>query len=183
MNRKICLLIGILLFFSGCGKDTLEYVDIKADRQNTIETGYVSETVEIKDTVKVHVCGEVQFPGVYTLYSGSRVDEAVKQAGGFTFKADTTSINLAKEINDGEQIYIPSFEEIADETGKDGLININKADVEKLCTIPGIGETRAKQIIEYRKKNGSFQKIEDIMNVAGIKEGTFEKIAPYITVS
>ena len=181
MKRKIYLLIGIVLFCAGCGKDTLEYVDLKAESQSTIETEYVSDIEE--NIVKVHVCGEVQFPGVYTLYSGSRVDEAVKQAGGFTFKADTTGINLAKEIADGEQIYIPPFEENAGETGKNGLVNINKADIEMLCTIPGIGETRAKQIIDYRKKNGSFQKIEDIMNVTGIKEGTFEKIAPYITVS
>ena len=85
-------------------------------------------------------------------------------------------------MSDGEQIDIPSVLE-KEASGTQGLIDINKANEALLCTIPGIGTAKARQIVEYRQKNGEFQKIEDIMKISGIKEGLFEKIAPYITVS
>ena len=107
----------------------------------------------------------------------------VQQAGGFTAEADTEAVNQAKEVFDGEQIYIPSIKEREESENGQGLIDLNKATEAMLCTIPGIGSQRAKQIVEYREKNGKFNKIEDIMKISGIKEGMFEKIAPYITVS
>ena len=107
----------------------------------------------------------------------------VQQAGGFTAEADTEAVNQAKEVFDGEQIYIPSIKEREESENSQGLIDLNKATEAMLCTIPGIGSQRAKLIIDYREKNGRFNKIEDIMKISGIKEGMFEKIAPYITVS
>ena len=154
--------------------DTLQEISV-----SDIETR--SEKSDEK-TVTVHVCGEVYFPGVYTVYQGSRVCDIIKQAGGFTAEADTEAVNQAKEVLDAEQIYIPSLNK-EEESEEQGLININTANEDMLSTIPGIGLQRAKQIVEYRKKNGNFDKIEDIMNISGIKEGMFEKIAPYITVS
>lgn len=182
-NRKIYMFIICMLLCSGCARDSLQYVEENVTQTETgndsaSETAYVQE-----DTITVHICGEVYFPGVYTVYEGSRIYEVVRQAGGFTKDADTEGINQAKKVSDGEQIYIPSVSEKEENLDTDGLIDINKADEAQLCTIPGIGETRAKQIIEYRDRYGSFQTIEDIVNVTGIKEGIFEKIAPYITVS
>ena len=174
--KNILVLLMIMFLCSACAADTLQYVD---DNEETVETNY-----EIPmNIIKVHICGEVYFPGVYSLYSGSRIYEVVQQAGGFTAEADTEAVNQAKEVFDGEQIYIPSITEREEAEDGQGLIDLNKATEAMLCTIPGIGTQRAKQIIEYREKNGRFNKIEDIMKISGIKEGMFEKIAPYITVS
>lgn len=160
-----------------CTADTLQPVE---ENTETTETVVYSDSTGI---MKVHICGEVYFPGVYSLYSGSRIYELVQQAGGFTKEADTEAVNLAKEVFDGEQIYIPSMKEREETENGQGLININTATEAMLCTIPGIGAQRARQIIDYREKNGKFTKIEDIMKISGIKDGMFEKIAPYITVS
>ena len=162
---------------SACATDTLQYVE------ENVETIEENHDISMNSIIKVHICGEVYFPGVYSLYSGSRIYEVVQQAGGFTTEADTEAVNQAKEVFDGEQIYIPSIKEREETEDGQGLIDLNKATEAMLCTIPGIGSQRAKQIIEYREKNGKFNKIEDIMKISGIKEGMFEKIAPYITVS
>ncbi len=184
MKRKIeiYVLVLCLCILTGCEKDTLQYVDTSEKIFEVTEDGVQTENLS-DETITVHVCGAVYFPGVYTVYRGSRVYEVVRQAGGFTAEADTEAINQAKEVTDEEQIYIPSIHEGEEDSDKQSLINLNKADEEELCKIPGIGATRAKQILDYRKKHGDFKTIEDIMNVTGIKEGIFEKIAPYITVS
>lgn len=183
MRIKISLLICLIMLCSGCTEDSLEYVSAESEVSGIKENKDMTEIAECYDYITVHICGEVYFPGVYTVYSGSRVYEVVRQAGGFTEYADTVAVNQAKEVSDGQQIVIPSLYETEDEAGTVGLIDINKATEAVLCTIPGIGTSRAKQIIDYRKKNGDFEKIEDIMKISGIKEGIFEKIAPYITVS
>ncbi len=183
MKVKICLLICMMMLCTGCTDDSLKYVSAESEVYGVKDNQDMPDTPEYYDYITVHICGEVYFPGVYTVYSGSRIYEVVQQAGGFTKYADTVAVNQAKEVSDGQQIFIPSVYETEDDTGLEGLIDINKANEAVLCTIPGIGAARAKQIIDYRKKNGDFEKIEDIMKISGIKEGMFEKIAPYITVS
>ncbi|MCF0141890.1 MAG: helix-hairpin-helix domain-containing protein [Parasporobacterium sp.] len=136
----------------------------------------------------VHVCGSVVNPGVYYLYEGDRVNDAVIMAGGLREDASSESVNLAEAVKDGIQIYIPSREEAAAGNfgpaaqADDGLININTATPEVLTSLPGIGETKAEAIIKYRDSFGPFSSIEEIMNVAGIKESSFEKIKEYIKV-
>ena len=179
MKVRICILLCVCMLCQGCAGDSLQYVGDEVETTDNLEQ---SSDVEYCETITVHICGEVHFPGVYTVYSDSRIYEIVKQAGGFTEYADVEAVNQAKEVSDGEQIYIPSVLD-KDDPVTQGLIDLNKANEATLCTIPGIGAARAKQIIEYREKNGNFQKVEDIMKISGIKEGMFEKIAPYITVS
>lgn len=185
MEKKIgiCILVFCFFMLTGCESDTLQYVETEVEASKVAEEDAIKSESENCYTITVHICGEVYFPGVYTVYRGSRIYEVVKQAGGFTDEADTEAVNQAKEVSDEEQIYIPSIYEREEESNGEELINLNKADEEDLCKIPGIGSTRAKQILDYRTRYGDFQKIEDIMNVTGIKEGIFEKIAPYITVS
>ena len=139
----------------------------------------------------VHITGAVPRPGVYALPEGARVQDVISAAGGFLADADKTGINLARVLEDGEQIDIPFGEgasiviptpgvEVI--TSSSELININTATQAELESLPGIGETTARRIIEYREENGPFARIEDIVDVAGIGDGTFERIKDLITV-
>ena len=141
----------------------------------------------------IYICGAVASPGVYELPAGSRVNDAVTAAGGFSAEADRNYVNLAEPISDGIKIQIPTVQEVstmkpdisdsfAASDQKSGLININRASKEELKTIPGIGDGIATRIIDYRTQNGSFNTVEDIMKVSGIKEKLFSKIKNHITV-
>lgn len=145
-----------------------------------------------EEKIYIHVCGEVVSPGVYELAAGSRTFDAVTAAGGFTELAAGDYLNLAEILQDGEKVVVPDREmlkdpeflsEIQGGTGSDGaLVNLNKADLSQLMTLPGIGEAKAKSIIKYREDIGFFKQIEDIMNISGIKESAFEKLKEYVTV-
>jgi len=140
----------------------------------------------------VYVCGSVKFPGVYQLDPSSRVYEAIDKAGGLTEEAEKSAINLAVPVEDGQMIYVPTVEEaqngdflpdaVANEDVEDGLVNINTAGVDELTTLSGVGKVKAESIIEYRQNNGAFKDIEDIMNVSGIGQGSFDKIKNKIKV-
>ena len=141
----------------------------------------------------VHVCGQVKEPGVYELEPGSRVYQAVEMAGGFGPDAASWYLNLAQEVADGMKIQVPTEEEALAWGNSGGSlsvgqgqtetkVNLNTADEEQLMTLTGIGESRAADIIRYRQEHGPFERIEDIMNVSGIKEGAFQKIKDSITV-
>lgn len=179
--------------------------------QYAAEMTAVEQILPEEQTICVHVCGAVKNPDVYELPAGSRVYEAVKMAGGFTEEADEGYVNQAQALSDGVKLVIPTVgqtqvsaqEELEGrigvvgttetETGAGGIstaaevsagrININTATQEQLCEIPGIGATRAAAIVSYRQEHGGFTKIEDIMNVSGIKEGTYVKIKDSITVN
>ncbi len=131
----------------------------------------------------VYVCGAVVREGVYTLPNGSRAADALEAAGGYAKDALKGSVNLAEKITDGEKLRFPRIGETPEETGEDSpgkasdtRVNINTADLETLKTLPGIGETRAQDILAFREKNGEFSKTEDLMQVPGIKEGTYNKL-------
>ena len=132
---------------------------------------------------------------MYELEPDSRVYQVIDLAGGFTQDAAADQINQAEKVNDGQMIRIDtqeeaqqkkegnlSQEEQSDAAPSDGRVNINTATREELMTIPGIGASKAESIIKYRETNGAFQKIEDIMQITGIKEGVFQKIRESITI-
>ena len=157
--------------------------EVLSEVQNTPVTESSTEPIKIY----VHICGEVNNPGVYELAEGSRIFEAVEAAGGFTEGAAQASLNLAQVISDEEQIVILSQEEAAEKARLEreqaaGIVNLNTASKEQLMTLPGIGESRAEDIIRYRKESGGFQNIEEIMRVPGIKESAYLKIKDSITV-
>ncbi len=170
--------------------DTVEINTSSYENNETTEVADHSTEATSFNVICVHVTGYVHNPGVYQLREGSRVYEAVEIAGGFTDEADTEFLNLASVLQDGQQIHVYSkSESVTAQTtyyssGTDAsgnvLININTASKEQLMTLPGIGESRADSIIDYREENGGFSSIEDIMNVSGIKEAAFKKIKDYI---
>lgn len=137
--------------------------------------------------IYVYVCGAVNSPGVVALPEGSRAEEALKEAGGFREDARTDYVNLAARVTDGEKLYFPTLEETVEAGGTeadagDGLVNINTADEALLCTLPGIGESRARDIVSFREENGPFGDCEDIMKVPGIKSSVYGKIRDKIKI-
>ena len=142
--------------------------------------------------VTVDVKGAVARPGVYTMPPGSRVHEAVQQAGGLTKEADSRSLNGAKKLADGMLIYVPRQGEtppVSAFGGESGAVNegketvnLNLATSEQLQTIPGIGPAKAAAILEYREQKGEFKKVDELTNVSGIGPKTLEKIRSHVTV-
>lgn len=190
MKQKIVLLI---LSFSlvpviGCGapRENLSYVEEQNSEESILLDEKPKEESLDASSVYVSLQGCVNEPGVYIVPKGSRVYEVINLAGGTTDLADMSAINLVDIIQDGMKLYVPKLSTENEENSYNDqysqMVNINTASLNELCTLSGIGETRAKAIIAYREKHGSFNKIEDIKNVSGIKEGTFEKIKDNIRV-
>lgn len=132
----------------------------------------------------VHVCGAVNSPGLKKLPEGSRAFDALEMAEGFSEDADPDAVNLAAPLTDGQQLYFPALgEEENRETGvESGKVNLNTADEKELCTLRGIGTSRAQAILKYRGEKGRFDRIEELLQVPGIKESIFEQICDQITV-
>ena len=134
----------------------------------------------------------MEAPGVYELQADARVFEAIRAAGGVTPEAAPDRVNQAEVVTDGEQIYVPTAGEAqaqglgVGETGAkgtdNGKININTASEEGLMTLTGIGEAKASAILKYREEHGRFERIEELMEIEGIKEGVFGKIKDDITI-
>lgn len=199
MLRKSCIIMMLItvVMFGGCQKEETVFHDISeeeleekgvsGDEDGMEKDGIEKDGIE-KEGIFVHVCGEVVHPGVYELKAGSRVYEAVKAAGGMSENAAQNFLNQAEILEDGQQIYVPSEEEISDTDSENGRtddckVNLNQASKEQLMTLPGVGEAKADAIIRYRSEKGNFRSIEEIMEIEGIKEGVFKKIEDWITVS
>ena len=162
-----------------------------ADLEQVTETA-----VEQKIMIMVDVAGAVVEPSVVELPENSRIFEAIEKAGGLSKEADTTATNLAEILTDGQKIYIPTKQEVKDSqseatssdttnylvTGQSKRININSADSDMLQELSGVGPSTAEKIISYRNENGKFKKIDDIKNVSGIGDKTFEKFKDKITL-
>ncbi len=142
---------------------------------------------------RVDISGQVKQPGVYSLPKGSRLEDVIKLAGGLSPNADTTSINLAKKILDGEKIYIPYIGQIpvhitslsladAPTINSVNPLDINSASKEQFELLPGIGPKIAEAIINYRDEHGTFHSCEELKNVHGIGEAIFNQISGVIIV-
>lgn len=143
----------------------------------------------------VHVIGAVNNPGLYNLPRGSRVQNAIQAAGGLAEGADTANLNLAFLLEDGDQVrvglaardqpsgHLPEPDSLDSEGTLSLLIDINTADQVELESLPGIGPVLAIEILQYRRENGPFTRIEGLQNVSGIGPATFEQLKGLITVS
>ena len=188
-------------------KDEVIEIFTKEEKEEDVVLEELDDVKEENKNNKIYVDikGMVAVPGVYEVDDTYRVNDVINLAGGLLEGADTSTINLAKIVYDEMTIIIYSNEEIrekykeevcvcdcsyivndacinSDDNTENNLVNINTASTDELMNIPGIGEAKANEIINYREVNGNFKSIEDIMNVPGIGESLFEKIKVYITV-
>lgn len=191
MKKYIKLSFVVVLFVvSGLiySCNTPVFEDSKKIQEEYVVIETMAQTAtEAAGMIYVYICGEVMEPGVYEMKAGSRLYELVEAAGGFTDRAAADSLNLAGELSDTQMITVWSVDDMvtSDVTQlvcDDGLVNINTADINKLTSLPGIGDVRAQDIISYREENGSFSTPEDIMKVPGIKTSVYEKIKDLIKV-
>ncbi|MGG1686308.1 helix-hairpin-helix domain-containing protein [Pseudalkalibacillus sp. NRS-1564] len=158
--------------------------------QETKET-VVEKPDEVVSVVLVDVKGAVVAPGVYEINSNGRVKDVIKKAGGFLEDADQVQLNLASKVVDEMVIYVPIVGEVTSSSVssvsekpsvESQLVSINSADLNELQKLPGIGPAKAEAIVQFREDNGSFTAIEELMNISGIGEKTFEKLKDLITV-
>ncbi|OTN76623.1 hypothetical protein A5886_001701 [Enterococcus sp. 8G7_MSG3316] len=175
------------------------FVQAQAEPSHLTEPVFVSETVESEvfasdgREIVVDIKGEVRIPGIYHLPEGARLYELIQKAGGVTDTALETAVNLAQILQDQQMIVIPHEDEA--ETSADvhngqsdlgeaanPLIDLNQADLTQLQTLPGIGAKKAEAIIQYREEHGFFKVIDDLTNVTGIGDKTFESLKELITV-
>ena len=181
-----------LLLACGAVRENSDKVMLLEKQEASDESAFL--TVESRtgeedeaQAVFVHICGEVAYPGVYEVPKESRLCDVLLLAGGFTEAAAMDSVNLAGQVSDGMQVVIPSIQEVRQAAAekareRDGLLNLNTATKTELCTLSGIGESRAAAIIAYREAHGGFSAVEEIMQVEGIKSGTYEKLKDRIYV-
>ena len=132
----------------------------------------------------VHVVGEVQSPGMYQLPIGARLVDAVFAAGGLTEEADNASVNLARELTDGEQIIVFSISQEGEAAGttSSGQVSLNRAGDKELEELPGIGPALAARIIAWREANGGFKSVQDLLKVSGIGESLLSGVIDLVTL-
>lgn len=220
-NRRFLLVwIMIVICLTGCSgigrqqdagnESALEEVELSEDGKSEVAGQKEQAKTEDEDEkassgeICVYVCGQVKHPGVYCLDADSRICDAIRLAGGLTGKAAAISVNQAEKMQDGQQIYIPSKKEAAnnngasgktegtadggnssgstDTQGTSGKVNINTAGKEELMTLTGIGEARAQAIIKYRETKGRFGSKEQLKEVEGIKDGIYGKLEDRIEI-
>ena len=167
-----------------------EVTAVSKDSTDEKEDKNQKEEVVDQDLITVDVKGAVKSPGIYDLPVGSRINDAVQKAGGLTDNADSKSINLAQKISDEALVYVPTKEEVANQesysnaTGnkESKKVNLNKASLEELKQVKGLGAKRAQDIIDHRESNGKFKSVDELKKVSGIGAKTIEKLKEYVTV-
>ena len=174
-------------------KETNLQAEVAAVSKDSVSENEVKKEEPVEqDLITVDVKGAVKAPGIYDLPVGSRVNDAVQKAGGLTEQADSKSINLAQKVSDEALVYVPTKgEEVANQqtnsgapssTSKDKKVNLNKASLEELKQVKGLGGKRAQDIIDHRESNGKFKSVDELKKVSGIGAKTIEKLKDYVTV-
>ena len=192
ISIAVIIFIFLVTSYIVSGKDKLNknsnqeiFVDTKATEDQ--------EEIQLNDKktdIVVEIKGEIKLPNIYQLKQDSIINDLIEKAGGLTELADTSKINRAEKLTDHQCIVIPNKNDAqaaqissSQSTGSQSkLININTATESELDSLPGIGPSRAKDIIKYRETNGGFKSIEEIKNIKGIGQSSFEKLKDLITI-
>lgn len=198
----VCLVAGIAAFRFVQSADERTFSIEESSSSSSGSAQSSEEESAAPATVIVYVSGAVAAPGLVELPEGARVGDAVTAAGGFGDTADPSALNLARVVEDGEQVDVPTIDEqsTAEATGAaagnassattapsssgggSGLVNINTAGTTELETLPGVGPSTAQKIVDDRAANGSFKKKEDLKRVSGIGDKKYAQLEAYITV-
>lgn len=194
----IILIIGFYLYSSKSQEIIFAEPEQESFQDENIAEKAELSDIENKPLIIVHIAGDVESPGIYELEEGARLDELLTMAEVHQMELVDKYFNRAGLLYDGQKIYIPLKDELESlqkeklildeniigitEKISSGKININQAKKNELMELPGIGEKKAEEIIKFREKNGNFKKIDDIINVTGIGNATFEKIRESITI-
>lgn len=205
MKKKTCIIVTIICFFSfgiwylynysSIFNQDKEIKQVNSDINDNNDNDDDDENTSIENITQIskfiiYITGEVNKPDVYEIEEGSRIKDVLDMAGGPTDEADLESINLAEFVKDAQHIVIPNINDTVDKSnetnqnnsGTQGLININTADKEVLKSLPNIGDVTAENIIKYRENNGNFKSTEEIKNVSRIGDKLYEQIKDMITV-
>jgi len=198
----VCMILLYIFLQQGPSeeKETLTITTIPDEQSEEINSADAAneqvEAVSIEE-IMVDVKGAVHSPGVYVFTTENRVIDAIERAGGYTQEAETTAVNHAQKLQDEMVIYIPKIGEEMDQSVSGQVViapaasttestaaqvDLNRADEAALTTLPGIGPSKAQAIIAYREENGSYKTIDDLKNVTGIGDKTFEKLKEFIVV-
>lgn len=184
------IIVGILLYLHNQNTDEATTIDWSSSAETLADEEVLDEVETIEEPfIMIDIKGAVQQPNVYQLPKGSRVYEAIKEAGGFTEGADERQLNLAQLLVDEMVVYVPTVGEEGigevvamgqSSTQDEGKVAINTADVVGLQQLPGIGPTKAEAIIAYREENGPFKEMNDLLNVSGIGIKSLEKLEGFV---
>lgn len=177
-RRTLVIILGALLVLAGVGG--FRYADFLLRDTAGADSPGLRAVQDEGSLIAVHVKGAVEEPGLYWLAPDSRVDDAVQAAGGALPEADLDNVNLAAFVSDGSQLYVPFAGESEDAVS--GPLNINTATEAQLEALDGIGETKARAIVEYRESHGDFASVEQLTRVDGIGDATLDKIREQICV-
>jgi competence protein ComEA len=181
---------GVVYFSSrgGSGPD----IALSLPRADTAEADATSTSTTAATTLHVHAAGAVTRPGVVAVPAGARVTDVVAAAGGPAPDADLDQVNLAAPVSDGERVYIPRRGETVLSAAPgggagagaaaDGIVNLNTADQAALETLPGVGPSTAKAILDYRSEHGRFRSVDELLNVRGIGPAKLSQIKPHARV-
>lgn len=169
--KQIFLILLLSLLLCSCSNKTMYEIT---------NSDYNNDSV-VKKQLLIDLKGEVKFPNIYKVDEGTTLYELVLFAGGFTANANVDNINLVSILTENQMIIIPAKTTLSNST-INSLININTANISQLQTLPGIGSSKAQNIIDYRSQGGYFNSIEDVKKVSGIGEELFAKIKDYICV-
>lgn len=193
------LAVGIFYVFSqstSAPKNELTGLEaISTEKSSKEKKGQLTEKSSIQEIqrITVDLKGAVRAPAVYQMPSDSRVDDLIKQAGGFLETADQNTVNLAAKLKDEEVIYVATKGEKNSSLANNeknsqkssntpaSKVNINKADLSEIQTLKGVGAKRAQDIIDYREANGPFKSLEDLGKVSGFGEKSLEKLKDSVT--
>ncbi len=185
-NRRLFLFVFVFAMTIGAILISLNSAKPYEGASESVTIEEPSSSIE-EPSVFVHVVGEVEKPGIYIVATRARVFDAIVAAGGFTKSADQSTVNLAREVSDGEQVVVMaagarSGSATAQTSAQTALISLNRASQLELEALPGVGPTLAGRMIDWRTANGGFKKKEDLLKVSGIGNKMFDGMKDLVTL-